>query len=53
MIEDQLKLLDTEGYGAVKIVSYLDVVQLGEKSSHTDHPPDPDDIGIALKKNGR
>ena len=46
MIEDPLKLLDTEGYGAVKVISYLDVVQLGEKSLHTEHPPTPDDIGI-------
>jgi len=46
VIEDPLKLLETEGYGAVKVISYLDVVQLGEKSFHTEHPPTPDDIGI-------
>lgn len=46
MIEDQLKPLEVEGYGSVKIISYLDVVQLGEKSSHSGYPPGPDDIAI-------
>ena len=46
MIEDQLKPLEVEGYGSVKIISYLDVVQLGDKSSHVSHPPGPDDIAI-------
>ena len=52
MIEDGLKQLDREGYGSVKIASYVDVLRLGEKSSHAGYPPKPEDIAILMYTSG-
>ena len=49
MIEGSLKPVDVNAYGkSVKIISYNDVIRLGEKSSQSFCPPKPDDIAIIM-----
>ena len=53
MIGNSLKALDLSAFpSSVKIYPYADIVRLGEKSSVSGCPPNPEDIAIIMFTSG-